>query len=214
MWLMTPRGFFSTVQHREHPSLVLVRARSRDDLENLCDLGENHPGMIGVDRNAILETKIADYPFRLIISARAWQMLVSLMAEEITYGNFKSAVHAVNDQRASTYMSVWSALHRIQDEKQPTLWEKLRERFPSRQDEEKWLSEQVDLLLEDIAADGNEPIVQRSVEDVPSDELLDRLSSALEKIEIYDQQFEDDLDDTYYPDARYPDEESDGPKPV
>lgn len=193
MWLMTPRGFFSTVQHREYPSLVLVRARCREDLENLCELGENHPGMIGVDSKAILETKISDYPFRLIVSARAWQMLVSLMAEEITYANFKSAVHAVNDQRASTYMSVWSALHRIQDEKPKTLWDKMREKFPSRRDEERWLSEQVELLLDDIAASGKEQSPAIPTDD--GDELMDRLAAAVEQIEVYDQNEDVDLYD-------------------
>ena len=35
MWLMTTRGFYSVVEHRDDADRLLVRARTREDIEAL-----------------------------------------------------------------------------------------------------------------------------------------------------------------------------------
>ena len=38
MWLMTTRGFYSVVEHRDDADRLLVRARTREDIEALAGL--------------------------------------------------------------------------------------------------------------------------------------------------------------------------------
>lgn len=117
MWILTPRGFYSVVEHREHPGLVIVRARARADLENLddlwCELQEGRT----VRPLDIEQTPKADYPYRTQVAKSEWASMTAAMAREIDYPNFKDAVKKVNADRATfVYMAVWSALRRIEQE--------------------------------------------------------------------------------------------------
>lgn len=119
MWIMTPRGFFSVVQHRDDPLDVRVRARSRDDLERLCDL----PTMERF-RATIEEDQRADYRWRIPRMSKAnWRTALDQLGDEIDYENFKDAVKAVNPERAHTYLGVWTKLHAIGREGEPPPWD-------------------------------------------------------------------------------------------
>lgn len=101
MWLMTTRGFFSAVQHREDPTRILVRARCEEDIRNLADLIDAEPW-------ALMRS---DYEWRLECSAAEWMTAVAKLALEIDYDNFKNAVkEAQGQKRANVYMRVWGAL--------------------------------------------------------------------------------------------------------
>ncbi len=107
VWLLTPRGFYSAVANRDDPETVLVRARVREDLEQLA-------GVVG--ELEILETPDADYRWRTIVSRRAWTGALILMAAEIDYPNFKAEVaRRQGHGRAGVYGEVWAALLGLQE---------------------------------------------------------------------------------------------------
>ena len=106
MWLMTPRGFYSVVSHPNDPTLVLVRARARVDLEALHDF---------VSGLEIHETPQRDYGWRAAVSRSAWSAALVLLAAEIDYPNFKAAVATREGaKRAHIYGNVWATLLEIQ----------------------------------------------------------------------------------------------------
>lgn len=104
MWVMTPRGFFSVVQHRDEPTNVMVRARCEDDIRALSDLlPDAEP----------VNTPRADYAWRLVVPAVEWASAVTQMALEVDYNNFKNAV--TDEKHHDAYMGVWSTLLRLDD---------------------------------------------------------------------------------------------------
>lgn len=116
MWIMTVDGFYSAVQHRQHPDLVIVRARDYDDLVRLVD--KTIPGV--VPHTIIEETPKADYPCRVTVHSSLWQHYVTKAAAEIDYDNFKSAVtKRQGSDRSHVYHAVWAVLHRLEDEPLP-----------------------------------------------------------------------------------------------
>ena len=106
MWLLSPRGFFSVVQDRNDPDLLLVRARVGEDLERLRDL---LPGLEPVHGQG------TDYPWRAWVDRDAWTRAVAAMCAEIDYDNFKNAVaDRQGHSRANIYSEVWGVLHLLQ----------------------------------------------------------------------------------------------------
>jgi hypothetical protein len=109
VWLITKRGFYSAVQKKTDPDVLLsIRARSRKDLENLKDLLPKG--------TKIVESKGTDYRWRVKIQRKDWIVICARLAAEVDYHNFKDEVkhQPGGAQRASILMSVWSALGRIQ----------------------------------------------------------------------------------------------------
>ena len=106
MWLVTTRGFFSTVAHRDRADLVLVRARKREDLESLSEL---------IGPVEIAHTPRRDCAFRAEVPRERWSAALVLLAAEIDYPNFKNAVaeHQGPD-RAGIYHHEWSELTELQ----------------------------------------------------------------------------------------------------
>ncbi|MBX5442153.1 MAG: hypothetical protein IRZ32_11585 [Solirubrobacteraceae bacterium] len=101
---MTTRGFYSVVAHRTLPAEVLVRTRTRADLEALEEL-------IGpID---IFATPRADYPWRAVVSRERWSAAAVLLTAEIDYEDFKTAVaERQGDAREAVYHDVWMTLRR------------------------------------------------------------------------------------------------------
>jgi len=108
MWIATQDGFFSAVQHREFPDMLVVRARSRSDLVRLTRI------VIGTE--IIKSPPGSDYPYRALLTKPQWSGYLDVATAEINYDNFKNRIHDVNDERASTYMAVWSNMLRIEQE--------------------------------------------------------------------------------------------------
>lgn len=115
MWLVTKHGFYSVVAHRDDPDLMLVRSRCRQDLEQLrclsLDLAE-----IDLDVPEIVETPAADYACRIFMPRDTWETLATVLAMDIDYPNFKTAVHG-DPERDAAYMQMWSAMRRFQQQK-------------------------------------------------------------------------------------------------
>jgi len=105
MWLMTTRGFFSVVAHNADPDRVLIRARCRGDIDGVA-------GPLG--REPVLLAD-ADYPWRVEASRAEWSALLQELAAEITYPNFKSAIH--DPAHARAYGEIWSVLRDALDDR-------------------------------------------------------------------------------------------------
>ena len=106
MWIVSTRGFFSTVAHRDRPGLVLVRSRAREDLVSLGEL---------IGPLEITHTPQRDYAFRAEVPRKQWSAALVLLASEIDYPNFKDVVAERQGQdRAGIYHRVWSDLAELQ----------------------------------------------------------------------------------------------------
>jgi hypothetical protein len=110
MWIATIDGFYSAVQDRDDHRHVLVRMRSERDWKRA--VARFWP----LRMYRLTYTHDADYPWRVSVLKYAWQRYLSRAVNAITYDNFKDAIHRDNDDRAKTYMNVWSDLHGIEDE--------------------------------------------------------------------------------------------------
>lgn len=106
MWLVSTQGFYSAVAHRNHPDFVIVRARTREDLEALRrQIPEIEP----------FEDASADYRHRALVSRAEWVAAVAQLASAIDYDNFKSAVAKRQaPERSALYGRIWAELLRLQ----------------------------------------------------------------------------------------------------
>jgi|GraSoi_2013_60cm_1033757.scaffolds.fasta_scaffold05444_5 hypothetical protein len=111
MWCASILGFYSVVRDREKRGRVLVRARAKADIDNLY---RRFSKKFRMSRPKADEHR--DYRWRVSMKKRDWTKIVAQLASEIDYCNFKSAVHERPDQenKHSAYLSVWSAMLRVQ----------------------------------------------------------------------------------------------------
>lgn len=102
MWLATQHGFYSVVE--KQPGQIHIRARCRNDLENLVALAR-------LDA-PIIETPTADYGWRLVVAKKEFLRALAAIGQTVNYPNFKDRIHALPDQRAksSVYARLWSLL--------------------------------------------------------------------------------------------------------
>lgn len=106
MWLCTQYGFYSIVQ--KLPGEFHVRARLKRDLEHLCKLCTR--------TWKIHHSAEADYRWRIVVNATAVARIMSALAEDIDYDNFKGRIHACPDQceKSAAYAQLWAALAALQ----------------------------------------------------------------------------------------------------
>jgi hypothetical protein len=107
MWLMTTRGFYSVVEHRDDPGRLIVRARTREDIEALEGLVASQPVWLSD----------ADYAWRVETTRDEWQAAMRVLIGEITYPNFKSAI--TDDAHVRAYHRVWGVMHDLNDDVGP-----------------------------------------------------------------------------------------------
>ena len=106
MWLLTTQGFYSVVAHRDDPDELLVRARTREDIEALR---EQIPGI------EPFEDRSADYRHRAVVSRAEWVAALAQLVVDLDYDNFKSAVaECQGHERAALYGVLWGELRRLQ----------------------------------------------------------------------------------------------------
>ena len=107
MWIFTPTGFLSIVVHRDKPGVLLVRARARSDLETVSAF------FVG----PVQHTPDADYPYRVEMLAQEFVAVLAVLADRITYDNFKDEVaRQSGPKRASVYHDIWAAMRYAQDD--------------------------------------------------------------------------------------------------
>ena len=120
MWIFTKYGFLSAVCARladgRHGqpidrNRIRVRGRVRAHLDSVK---ARFPDLLG--ECEIQEFAGADYPVRLFVPKSVWMQIVSKLAEETDYDNFKSEVARHQDARAyeRSLHDVWSVMRRLQ----------------------------------------------------------------------------------------------------
>lgn len=125
VWIFTKYGFFSAVCTREkngtiNPDRLKVRARRRSDLVALCKRFPNK--LTGV---RIFTDEKADYRYRMFVSKRLWTDLLTELADEMDYDNFKGA--CAEEEYHDSLTHVWSVMHHYQEtEGQPTYRPRIR----------------------------------------------------------------------------------------
>ena len=103
MWLMTTRGFYSVVEHREDADRLIVRARCQEDIAALAGLVDVEPVWL----------ENADYAWRVEVTRDEWQAAMRVLVGEITYPNFKSAAH--DPAHYDAYNKVWGTMLALDD---------------------------------------------------------------------------------------------------
>ena len=122
MWIFTKHGFFSAVCARQgsgkrgqpvDADRIMVRARLRGHLEALKKC---FPDLLG--QCEIQEFTGTDYAFRVFVDKPVWSQVLSGLAEETDYDNFKSEVARQQGRDGAAYErslhEVWSVMHRLQ----------------------------------------------------------------------------------------------------
>ena len=109
MWIFCRLGFYSIACANSPDGsidrdTVMIRARQKEHLQNLRD---RFPALADAE---IITTPNRDYRYRLIVSKQVWVQMLSDMAEEQTWSNFKNAVAAYQGKRGTAYTT---ALHKI-----------------------------------------------------------------------------------------------------
>lgn len=101
MWVFFEGGFVSIVEDRQSgEDLLLVRARSKDDLIAFCRAAGAKPGIIRTDGS--------DYRYRVRVPRRTVRRALTRIAEDISYSNFKDRVHVKQGpERAGIYARIW-----------------------------------------------------------------------------------------------------------
>ncbi len=123
MWIFTKHGFYSAVCARQgdgahsqpvDPARMMVRARIRYHLEALKQRFDSLLGDCEIQASTG-----TDYAFRLFVPKKAWVQVLSALADEIDYDNFKSEVARHSGRAGSEYEhalhDVWSVMHELQE---------------------------------------------------------------------------------------------------
>jgi len=117
MWIFVRYGFYSVAcADKPDGSLdketVMIRARSRDHLQNLC-----------ARFSAIADAEIVamadrDYRYRVIIPKQVWVPILAELAEEQDWSNFKNEAAAYQGKSGAAYLKalheVWGTMYRLQ----------------------------------------------------------------------------------------------------
>jgi hypothetical protein len=108
MWVCFSRGFISIVKKGTRGEWQ-VRARSREDLENLC-------AMIKMLASRIKVSRSGDYAYRLIVNKQELHRIFEALESSINYSNYKAEVGRHPDQvkKLSAYHEFWRLLSKLQ----------------------------------------------------------------------------------------------------
>ena len=110
MWLFTKRGFYSIISKKE--SEWHVRARAREDLENLNALaGTSY---------TVHCSENADYRWRMVVSGEEARALIAKLAADIDYSNFKGVVGRTPGQqdKLDILHQIWGLMYDYQCRKE------------------------------------------------------------------------------------------------
>lgn len=111
MWVFSRYGFYSVVRKPSDGGndVYHLRARVREDLERL----KKAAGISG----EIIESKFADYRFRLLLSKEELDRVMLVLADSVDYPNFKDEVakQAGQRDRLNSYARIWAEMARLQD---------------------------------------------------------------------------------------------------
>lgn len=110
MWLFTKYGFYSVVKKKyaDQVKPFQIRARKLDDLLNL----KLHVNLT----EEVIETKHADYHYRLVIDEEELNAIIKFTVDNIDYDNFKNEVGRQENQRDKlvSYHKIWDVMYGYQ----------------------------------------------------------------------------------------------------
>lgn len=109
---MTKLGFYSIVLVKNQKQYQ-IRARSRQDLENLLKA-------INAEKINIIETTDSDYRFRILVwSSNDMKAIFEVLCKSIDYDNFKRMIAGSPDQHEKSmyYGDIWGTMWNYQNEK-------------------------------------------------------------------------------------------------
>lgn len=126
MWIFSKTGFVSIVQHRADSSMMLVRARAAEDIEDmfaewmapLDDTTRRQLHSI-IDHDwdgvEVACDRSADYWYRAAVPRALVRLVVARQVDALDYDtNFKGNCDKGDTIRHRAYMACWSALNRFQ----------------------------------------------------------------------------------------------------
>jgi hypothetical protein len=122
MWIFSVLGFYSIACGRKgdgslDPDTVMVRARRKQHLENIR---KRFPA---VSKSKIICTSNCDYRYRIVIPKSTWIGILSELAEEQTWSNFKDEVSRRQPPGDSAYVralhDVWWTMLNLQTDPKP-----------------------------------------------------------------------------------------------
>ncbi|HEY7210512.1 MAG TPA: hypothetical protein VH477_09595 [Bryobacteraceae bacterium] len=113
MWLFTRYGFFSIVSDWTEAGRLLIRARRKKHLQALQT---RFPELSSLE---ISRTDDRDYRYRFVIAKDRWVPILSELAREQTWTNFKDEVGRFQQKDGSDYThvlnQVWNLMKKFQD---------------------------------------------------------------------------------------------------
>lgn len=104
MWVFLRDAMFSVVEHHKDDSILVVRARIKEDLARVFD------------RHRIYENSSSDYRFRVFVLREEVAQIVRDEVLGIDYTNFKASVAKEDTIRSHAYHKVWKAMNDVQEE--------------------------------------------------------------------------------------------------
>lgn len=121
MWIFSTYGFFSIVKKPDHRTGAIafhVRARRRQDLENLIGARAAYRSSDAIGLEDIVDTPEGDYCSRLILTAYAWGTFAEVLFSSVDYANFKTEIAATPDQvdKLGLLNRIWSIMADYQEE--------------------------------------------------------------------------------------------------
>ena len=117
MWIFSRYGFYSiacgdNADGSPDSQTVMIRARVAAHLRNLQD---RFPDLAGAE---ILDWPHRDYRHRIVVPKAAWVRVVTQMAEEQVWSNFKKEVARYQGRDGSAYVQalyeVWNVMFAVQ----------------------------------------------------------------------------------------------------
>ena len=118
MWIFTRYGFYSiacadAAGGGMDPHTVIIRARRRSHLEKLQER------FAPLARTQIKVTAGRDYRYRIVVPKQVWVGIVSELAQEQEWSNFKDEATRYQGTPGADYAraldEVWSTMHRFQE---------------------------------------------------------------------------------------------------
>jgi hypothetical protein len=110
MWIATNQGFFSVVASDQDPTVLMVRARFRDDLRRAFDPLLKRLGL------EVFHSPDRDYAYRCFIPRDEFAREIARRLLETDYTNFKDSVNGENIQNLKAlYDDIWFCGAQAQD---------------------------------------------------------------------------------------------------
>ena len=102
MWVFLNNSFLSIVENRNNKNELLVRSRTKGDIETVFPDCE------------VFEMGKSDYKYRAYIKKTNVSNRLKKLVENINYDNFKNSISSNQSDRHDSYLNVWSELRKKQ----------------------------------------------------------------------------------------------------